>query len=138
MRAMPAGASGVEWIRQRSGAALSSKATGIVALDESGNIRGGVAFDGWTQNACHAHMALDAPIAARALLRPVFEYVFGQLGLGVMLGVIQSTNARSLRLAERLGFRKSYTMRDGWAKGVDLVFLELRREDCKFLRSEAA
>lgn len=127
----------LQWLRWHTGADLSAKATGIAAVDKHGRTRGVVALDNWTENACHCHIALEAPIAARKLMPAVAEYVFEQLGLGVLLGVIQGSNAKSLELARRLGFREVYRMRGGWSKGVDLVFLELRREECRFLKRAA-
>ena len=113
------------WIAERSGAWLSPKARGIIAFDASG-IRGGVALDNWTRNSAHVHIALDTPIAARSL-RPALERYVRQLGLGVLLGVIQADNAKSIRLAEHFGFEQAYRLRDGWDEGRDLLFFEWRK-----------
>ena len=88
--------------------------------------RGGVALDNWTRNSAHVHIALDTPIAAR-VLRPALERYVRQLGLGVLLGVIQADNAKSIRLAEHFGFEQAYRLRDGWDEGRDLLFFEWRK-----------
>lgn len=93
-----------------------------------------VAFDNWTPNACWAHMAVETPMAWRALLLPSFEYAFASRGL--ILGAIASDNAKSLRMVKSLGFTETHRIRDGHSPGVDLVFHEMRRESCPWLRQE--
>lgn len=128
------------WLVERTGFAPTAAARGIVAVDASGAIRGCVGYDCWTQNAVQAHMAVDAPLVWRSLLLPAFEYPFEQCGRGVLLAVIPAWNRASLKLAEHFGFKRTHRVCDGWSEGVDLVFLEMRREDCVWLaqRKEAA
>lgn len=127
----------LRWLEERTGAVLTRGARGIAAVDESG-VRGVVAFDGWTPNAVQAHMAVDTPVAWRALLRPVFAYPFEECGRKLMLGIIPADNARSVRMTERLGFRLAYRVADGWADGVDLLCYEMRRDECRWLRKAVA
>src|SRR5512140_1761639 len=101
----------LRWLEARTGAVLTGGARGIAAVDNSG-VRGVVAFDGWTPNAVQAHMAVDTPVAWRALLRPVFEYPFEECGRKLMLGIIPADNARSVRMTERLGFRLAHRVAD--------------------------
>lgn len=117
------------WLVQRTSAGLTAGARGILTEDAAGRIRGMVVFDGWTENAAQAHIALDTPMAWRSLSGPVFEYVFEQCGKGVFLVCIPSHNARSIALTRRLGFREAHRVRDGWAPGDDLILFEMRRED---------
>jgi L-amino acid N-acyltransferase YncA len=133
MNVLAAAKSEFGWIEARTGCVLSRNATAIKATDTSGRIRGMVAYDSWTENAVQAHMAVDAAIAWRSLLRPAFAYPFEEAGRGVLLAVVQSSNRASMRLVERFGFREAYRMHDGWAEGNDLVFMELRRAECRFL-----
>jgi RimJ/RimL family protein N-acetyltransferase len=82
------------------------------------------------------HVALASVAGSRAILRPAFEYPFADCGKSVILGCVPASNARSVHLAERLGFRVTHRTRDGWAPGVDLVGLEMRREECRWLEAE--
>lgn len=93
-----------------------------------------VGFDGWTENACQAHMAVDTPVAWRSLLPAAFEYPFRECNRGLILAAIPSHNTKSWGLALHFGFRVAHVVRDGWAVGDDLVLLEMRREDCRFLK----
>lgn len=92
-----------------------------------------VAFDGWTSNSVSLHVAVEAPIALRRLVKQCFGMAFGQFGKRVVTAMVLSTNARSLALVEHLGFREVYRGREWWAPGVDMVIFEMRREDCRYL-----
>lgn len=134
MRLYAAQPDDLQWLVLRTQAGLTAGARGIKAVDERGLTRGMVVYDGWTENAVTAHMAVDTPIAWRALIKGVFEYPFVECGRQVLLGLIPSHNKRSWRMATSLGMEIRHVVRDGWAKGDDLLVMELRREDCRFLK----
>jgi hypothetical protein len=121
------------WLLERIGYAPTDRFTAIEAVDASGRIRGMIGYDCWTDNACQAHMAVDAPIVWRSLLRPGFSYPFEELGLGLMLGIIRSDNRASVEMAKALGFRLTHSIQDGAARGVDLLLIEMKREECRWL-----
>lgn len=125
----------LDFIVARTNCALTSGARAIKATDERGRIRGMVAYDVWSENAVYAHMAVDAPIVWRSLIPAVFAYPFVECDRGVMLALIPNHNRKSWELAQRFGFTVKHVVRDGWAKGDDLLLLELRREDCRFLKN---
>jgi L-amino acid N-acyltransferase YncA len=122
------------WLTSRTGCVLTEQARAIEALDGRGLIRGMVAYDGWTENSVQAHMAVDTPIVWRSLLGPAFEYPFTECDKGVLIGIIPGHNARSVAMTRSLGFQEAHRVRDGWAKGDDLVVFEMRREECRHLR----
>lgn len=136
--AVAATSEALRWLEARTGAVLTSGARGVAAVDGAGRVRGVVAYDGWTPNAVQAHMAVDTPVAWRALLRPAFEYPFEQAGRKLLLGIIPADNTRSARMAESLGFALSHRVPDGWSDGVDLLVYQMRREDCRWIRKAEA
>lgn len=121
------------WIAERTGVVLTTSARGVKVVDSAGRTRGVVAFDDWTPNAVTAHIASDTPIAWRKLLPAALHYVFGLVGLGVLVAQVASSNIRSLAFVEAAGFRRLTSIRDGIRVGVDLVLFEMRRENCGFL-----
>ena len=133
MRVLPAHPSEYSWIAGRAELVIGPAFRAIKAVDETGRIHGMVGYDGWTQNAVSMHVALEHPAALRHLLRPGFGVPFLELGKGVALAMVLSSNERSLALVPRLGFRETHRVRDGWSVGVDLVLFEMRREDCRWL-----
>lgn len=134
MRVQAGHGEAARWIQERTQCALTPGARFIEARDASGRIRGVVAYDGWTENAVQAHMAVDSPVVWRSLLPAVFEYPFVEAGKGLILGIIPAGNVRSCAMARRLGFREAYRVRDGWAVGEDLIAHEMRREECRWLK----
>lgn len=122
------------WLVERTQCGVTEGFRAIKAVDAEGRTRGMVGYDAWTENAVQAHMAVDSPMAWRTLLRPAFAYPFEECGLGLILAVIPADNAKSVRLAKHFGFQEVWKLRDGWAAGVDLMFLEMRRDDCRWLK----
>lgn len=121
------------WLVQRTDCGTTHGFKAIKAVDDAGRIRGMVGYDCWTRNAVQAHMAVDTPMAWRCLVRPAFAYPFQQCGLGVILAAIPAGNSRSVHLARRFGFAETHRVVDGWARGEDLILLEMRRESCRWL-----
>ena len=127
-----------DWLVERTQCAPTLGFRAIKAIDETGRILGMVGYDGWTENAVQAHMAVDTPMAWRAMLGPAFAYPFQECGKGVILATIPAGNARSVHLAKRFGFVEVFRVRDGWVLGEDLLLLEMRREACRWLNEEEA
>lgn len=112
---------------------------GIVAVDASGTVAGGILYDGWTLNAVHMHMWIPNPLlAARALLVPAFAYAFEEAGRGLALGLTPGDRKAACRLAKHLGFVELYRIEDGWAEGVPLIAFGMRREACRYLGKRVA
>lgn len=132
MRLEVASGTAFAWLSERTGVALTHRARGLAAVDAYGQIRGAVAYDQWAPNSCEAHMAVDTPIAWRTLLPHVFVYPFSHVG--IIFGLIREGNARSVEMARHLGFRVTKQIHDGWADGENLLLMELRRENCRFLK----
>lgn len=105
----------------------------IEAVDGQGRVRGRIGYNDWTPSSVRMHVALDGVAASRALLRPAFQYPFLQCGRRVVWGLVPD-GSPSLRLALHAGFREAHRIRDGWAPGVDLVHVEMRREDCRWIQ----
>jgi len=120
------------WIAQRARLVPDRSFRAIKAIDESGRILAMVGYDGWMDNACCAHIAVEHPAALRHVLRAGFRVPFVELGLGVLIAKVLSTNARSLALVKHLGFREVCRGKDWVRPGVDLIVLEMRREECKW------
>lgn len=123
----------LDWICRRAGCEMSVSLRGIEAVDAQGRAVGAVSYNGWLGNMVQMHIALDSPIALRALLTVMFEYPFVQQGKEIAIAAIPAHNHRSLRLATHVGFTPISRIRDGYATGDDIVILELRKQDCRWL-----
>lgn len=136
MRLEAASAAHLDWLRTKTGCALTPQAQGLAVLDASNVLRGVVAFDGHTPAAVWCHIALETPAALRPLLREGFPYVFQHRA--VLLGMLPEHRRAARAFAARLGFRLVSRVSDGWAPGEALLVYELRREACRWIRRTGA
>lgn len=121
------------WIAQRARLGISSTFRALEAVEHD-RILGMVAYDGWTPNSCAVHVAIDDWRALRRLVRPAFLLPFRELDKGVVVASVLSTNSKSLRLVDGLGFESVGKIADGFERGVDLHIFEMRRENCRWVR----
>lgn len=124
--------SALGYIADKTGAVLTPAARGVMAV-RKGEIVGMVAFDGWTDNSVVVHMAAEFPAVWRRLLPAACRYAFIQSGRGVVLGSVRASNVAALKLDMHFGFREIARVRDGYAVGDDMVLIEMRREECRWL-----
>lgn len=122
-----------EWLARKIGCVVTSDFRAIKAVDAMGKIRGMVGYAEWTENCVRVHMGVDSPIVWRALLRPALEYAFVQAGRGMILGAIRSSNAKSLRFCKSVGLEEVWRLKNGFKPGEDWVFVQLLKEDCRYL-----
>lgn len=95
---------------------------------------GVVAYNGFCGNVCSMHIAGDGNWVSREFIRAAFEYPFVQLKLAAIVAPVAATNNKALRFDKHFGFREVHRVQDGWENGVDLVLLEMKREECRWLR----
>lgn len=123
----------LDWIAKRTQGSYSTGARAIEAIDRAGRRVGMVGYDNWTPNSAEISIALESPIAWRALAKPAFQYPFSECDKGLLLARISSANKRSLQLTEHVGFKPTYRIEDAITPGVHLVLFEMRREHCRWL-----
>lgn len=128
------------WVAIRTGCVVTSDFRAVEAIDDNGKIRGMVGYSAWAPNSVQAHMAVESSMVWRHLLKPALSYPFEEAKRGVLVGIINSRNKRSLRMAQHLGFREVGRIKDGYLPGADLVVLQLKKEECGQLarKQEAA
>lgn len=121
----------IEWVCGRLPLAYSA--------DMKGVCNGGamVVYDGWTPNAVQAHIFSRGPdyLFRRDFLTEVFGYAFSQCGKNLVYTITPGNAEDSLAVSKALGFREVFRQKDGWEVGVDMVYKEMRREDCRYLRT---
>jgi len=123
-------ASSDAWLRERVGC---SPTVAIEAVDEAGQVAGMVGFEGWTPNSVTAHVAVERPALCRGLLFATFDFAFNVRGRGVLHASVRASNGPSLALARGCGMREVARLRDAYQVGEDVLFFELRREECRWL-----
>jgi hypothetical protein len=104
-----------------------------IECNVNGKIAGIVGFDHWTPTCVQMHVALSSPGSCRELLAESFRYAFEMTGRQVAIAIVQGAS-RAYRLAIHVGFREIARVKDGARAGVDLVFIELRKTECRWLK----
>lgn len=146
MIVQPAPTEHFAWLAERANLVPGPQFGAIEAVTDGERIVGMVGFDGWLPNAVSLHVAMEEPDrvprelrreALRQLTRVGFGIAFNGCGRNVALATVLSSNERSIRFTESLGFRKVATLTDAWAPGVDLLIYQMRRDECRWLRKEA-
>jgi L-amino acid N-acyltransferase YncA len=119
------------WISQRSGLVWVEDFCGIAQKGQDGQIITAVGYDHHQDKSCMFHLATDRSLS-RELLWRAFQVPFEQWGYNVLIGIIQSSNAASLNIAARLGFKTFATLPGAHPSG-SLEFFAMRREECPWL-----
>jgi ribosomal protein S18 acetylase RimI-like enzyme len=107
----------------------------IAHANAAGEMDAVVAYNGFNYRICSMHVAGDGGRwIDRQMLRVCFDYVFRQCDRVAVYGQVASNNMPALRLDTHLGFKEVHRIKDAVADGVDLVILEMRRENCRWLK----
>lgn len=123
------------WLCEKIGYMPTPYIRCIGNVTKEGKILGVVGFDSWNGASCQMHIAGEGNWLTRELLHATFDYVFNVADLNVVLGFVPSTNTKALRFDKHVGFVEVSRIKDGTPEG-DMVILELRRENCRYLREK--
>lgn len=95
-----------------------------------------VIYDGWTHNAVQVHVYSRGPahLLRRDFLLEIFSYPFIQCGKGLIYTITPGNAEDSLAVSKALGFSEVFRQKDGWSEGVDMIYKEMRRDECRYLR----
>lgn len=133
MRVHATPTSGFAWMTERSGYTPGPGFRALHVEDAAGRVLAMVGFDGWTPAAVWMHVAVDAPHVARTLLRFAFDYAFRQCGKHHVMGLVRASKVGLLEMSRRAGFAEVARLRGGWAADEDMVILQMRRDECRWI-----
>lgn len=127
----------LQWAEERLGQKFDPRtATWLTSKAQSGTILGVVIFSRFTTGNCEITVASSTPhFITKRFAYAVALYPFVQLGCRRVTAFIAVDNAKSLSLAQQLGFRIEGTVRE-WFPDSDAYILGLLREDCKWIKDE--
>ena len=93
-----------------------------------------VGYDCFIGRTCCMHSVIPQPQAlSRKIVRASFAYPFDVCGCMAVLALVDSPNARSLSLVQRLGFKEVCRIPHGGIEG-DLVVMQMLRDECPWIR----
>lgn len=117
-----------QWMTAQTQIPWSTDLRTIASVRDDGSIAAAVAFGSWTPESCFMHVAFDNPHSlSKSLLKAALEYPFKSIGVKAVYGLTPKDFDRAIRFNKKVGFKQI-------AETVDCVLLELRREDCKYLK----
>lgn len=137
MKAQAAPPAHYGWLTERSGYTPGAGFRALEVVDAGGRVRAMAGFDGWTPAAVWLHVVVESPAAARPLLHAAFDYAFHQCSRHLVLGLVRASHTRLLRMADRVGFKVVHRLPGAWEAGEDMVVLQLRRESCRWVSTDA-
>jgi hypothetical protein len=126
----------LEYVESVLSVPISKATRGVVALDDQNKPCGVCLADGWTHTACNAHLAVQNPMCLRKLFGEFAQYVFITCDKQMMIGIVEETHVRALKLDKNIGFKEIYRLKDGYAPDVDQIIMRLNKADCRFLHKD--
>jgi RimJ/RimL family protein N-acetyltransferase len=121
------------WVCRRTGGKFDGLGTAI-GLMEDGMLIAGVLYDSYNGRSIAMHVASDGSKRwmTREYLRICFDYPFNQLGVNVIIGLVDSENLAARQFDEALGFKLEHTVPNAGPKG-DLLLYSMTAAQCRFL-----
>jgi RimJ/RimL family protein N-acetyltransferase len=106
-----------------------------IGLQENGELIAGVLYDNYNGRSISMHVASNGTGAwmTREYLRVCFDYPFNQLGVNVIIGLVDSENLAARKFDEALGFKLEHSVPNAGPKG-DLLLYSMTAAQCRFLR----
>jgi len=108
----------------------------LLWYSKKGTIDWVVGYNNWIGKTVQMHVVSSGESNPKTLAFAAYDYPFNQCGIDIIFGVINSLNKKSIILAEKAGF----TEKERWEKmhdnGGDIVLMEMKKENCKWIRHE--
>ena len=123
------------WLCEKIGYVPTVHFRCIGNVNEKGEIKGVVGFDGWNGASCQIHVAGEGNWVNRELIRCVFDYAFNTAEMKVLIGAVPSGNERAIHFDKRMGFKEVARIKDAHPDG-ELIILSMRRDECRFLEKK--
>lgn len=90
-----------------------------------------VEFAQFLKRTCHVH---GIGQLTPNVLRAMFQYAFGPLGMVQLFGAPASDNTQLLSLLRFLGFEELYRVKGGWDEFTDTVVMGMHITQCRWLK----
>lgn len=119
------------WVCDRTGGTYEPTTSAAIGWEQDGELVSGVLYDMYNGRSICMHVAAEKPVT-RTFTKVAFDYAFNQLGVGKVIGLVDSTNDAALRFDRKLGFVEEARIQDAGKYG-DLVLLSMTRRQCRWL-----
>ena len=121
------------WVCEKAGGRYFKGNTAI-GLEEDGELKAGIYYDGYTGASIAMHSRCDDPKAPnRMFFWAIFDYPFNQLGVKRATGIVSTANARARSIDEKLGWVYETTLSDYFPDG-DAMIYKMTKDTCRWLK----
>lgn len=122
------------WVMDRVGGQYIGQESQCFGVVQDGKITGGVVYDGWNGASMRITTAGEGKRwITKGFLWMIFDYAFNQAKVNVVMAMISSANEPSLRLCEKVGFKRVAEIDDAYPDGAMVIF-SLTKKDCKWVK----
>lgn len=123
----------IPWVSSRCEFVNPGAGSTGLGLVQHGRMVAGVVYDRFTGRSIFASIAIDpGHYLDREFVWAICDYPFNQLGVERIVVTINSSNAKSVRLAKHLGFVLTASIPGLFYDG-DMLLATLDKSDCKWL-----
>ena len=124
-----------EYVKARAVPVLVEDTCGIIAVDiETGRRVGAAIFDHLLEGSAQVHIMLDHPIVLKhGFMASAADYIFNYRNKKVVYGLTPSGNKKAIKFNKKVEFKDVYRIPNGYSDGVDLIIMQLLKEDCTYL-----
>lgn len=124
-----------EWINSQVPILQVEDTCGIVMVDLDKNERvAACVLDNITDNSVQAHfMVTNAAALKHGMLQECFDYIFNELSVKYVYGLVPGDNEKAIKFNQHLGFTELVRLPEAFKHGVDYVLMELKKANCNYL-----
>ena len=128
------------WVNDQVPLLQVEDTNGIVCTDGgTGDRAAAMVLDNVTPTTVQVHfMVKDLSALRHGFHRDCFDLVFNHLGKRTMYGLVPANNEKAIKLNKHMGFTIKCVMEEAFSAGIDYLLMELKRENCKYLRKPRA
>jgi len=119
------------WVAARIEGGYHEERSRAIGLMKNGEYVAGVIYENWNKRSIFCHIAIDGQITP-SYLAAIFDYPFNVCGVEKIIVSVFDTNAKSLTLVKKMGFKEEAKLQDAQPNG-DIVLLVLNKSNCRFL-----
>lgn len=84
---------------------------------------------------CQAHIVnLGRKCTPKKLLWAMFDYPFNQIGIEVIIGIVNSSNESAMKYDQNLGFTEKCRFENVHDDGGDMVIFSMKKSECRFIK----
>ena len=119
-----------EWVAMNTQGTWTPQDSTAIGLERNGDLVAGTIFTNWNGRSLCMHTSINW--MSRKFLWCCFHYPFIQLKAAKVIGLVDSCNAKAMRLNRHLGFVEEATV-SGAGKQGDLVLFTMTKDQCRWL-----